>query len=251
MSKIIPGAEDFFYEGGKVGVLVIHGFTGSTQSMHYLGKGLADAEFTVLAPRLTGHGISPEEMEKAEFKDWFQDVEEALDELRLHADKIFIAGLSMGGALTLYLAENYDDILGIITINAAIDMPDLEKLYQSAQSEGLEFVSGIGSDIKKPNVTELAYDRTPVKSMKELLRLMKQVREDLSEIHCPALIFSSTTDHVVPPNNSATIYQKIQSIDKTLIELHESFHVATLDNDADLIVKESIDFIHDVLTSEI
>ena len=250
MSKIIPGAEDFFYEGGNVGILVIHGFTGSTQSIHYFGKGLADAKFTVLAPRLTGHGISPEEMEKAEFKDWLQDVEEALDELRLHADKIFVAGLSMGGALTLYLAENYDDILGIITINAAIDMPDLERLYQSAYSKELKFVSGIGSDIKKPDVTELAYDKTSVKSMRELIRLMKKVREDLANIHCPALIFSSTTDHVVPPSNSATIYQQIQSTDKTLIKLHDSFHVATLDNDRDLIIKKSIDFIHEILDSE-
>lgn len=251
MSKIIPGAEDFFYEGSQVGILAIHGFTGSTQSMHYLGRAFADAGFTVLGPRLTGHGISPEEMAKAEFKDWLQDVEEALDELRLHADKIFITGLSMGGALTLYLAENYDDILGIIPINAAIDMPEFKELYQEQYIKKVEFVEGIGSDIKKPNVTELAYSKTPVKSMKELLDLMKIVREELSKIECPTLIFSSTVDHVVPPENSLTIYDEISSTDKTMIKLTESYHVATLDNDAELIATESIKFIQKVLSSEV
>lgn len=251
MSKIIPGAEDFFYEGNQIGVLAIHGFTGTTQSMRTFGKGLADAGFTVLGPRLTGHGISPEEMTKAEFKDWFQDVEEALDELRLHADKIFITGLSMGGALTLYLAENYEDILGIIPINAAIDMPNFKEFYQTQKAANIEFVDGIGSDIKKPNVTELAYAKTPVKSMKELLDLMKHVREDLSQIQCPALIFSSTVDHVVPPENAVIIYDEISSTDKTIIKLPESYHVATLDNDLDMILTETIKFIREILASEI
>lgn len=251
MSKIIPGAEDFFYEGNQIGILAIHGFTGTTQSMHNLGRAFADAGFTVLGPRLTGHGISPEEMTQAEFKDWFQDVEEALDELRLHADKIFVTGLSMGGALTLYLAENYADILGIIPINAAIDMPEFRDFYQSQKAENIEFVEGIGSDIKKPGVTELAYSKTPVKSMKELLDLMKEVRADLAEVKCPTLIFSSTIDHVVPPNNAEIIYNEISSHDKSIIKLPESYHVATLDNDADLIATESIKFIREVLASEI
>lgn len=251
MSKIMAGAEDFFYEGNQIGILVIHGFTGTTQSMHSLGKAYADAGLTVLGPRLTGHGISPEEMANAEFKDWLQDVEEALDELRLHADKIFITGLSMGGALTLYLAENYDDILGIIPINAAIDMPDFRALYQTQKAANVEFIEGIGSDIKKPNTRELAYAKTPVKSMKELLDLMKLVRENLSQVTCPTLIFASTVDHVVPPENSQIIYQEISSHDKSIIKLEESYHVATLDNDLELIASQSLQFINNILNSEI
>lgn len=251
MSKILPGAEDFFFEGNQVGILAIHGFTGTTQSMRSLGEAFADAGYTVLGPRLTGHGISPEEMEKADFKDWLQDVEEALDELRLHADKIFITGLSMGGALTLYLAENYDDILGIIPINAALDMTEFKAFYQTQKAMGVTFVEGIGSDIKKPGITELAYTKTPVKSMKELLDLMKYVRDDLPQITCPTLIFSSTIDHVVPPENSEIIYKEISSSEKHIIKLPESYHVATLDNDADLIATESIKFIRKILASEI
>ncbi len=157
----------------------------------------------------------------------------------------------MGGALTLYLAENYDDILGIIPINAAIDMPNFKDFYRSQKAANIEFVDGIGSDIKKPGVTELAYTKTPVKSMKELLDLMKLVREDLSKVECPALIFSSIVDHVVPPENAEIIYNEISSSDKTIIKLPESYHVATLDNDLDLIATESIKFIREILASEI
>lgn len=250
MGKILSGAGDFFSEGNDIGVLVIHGFTGSTQSVLPLAEAFAKEGFTVLVPRLTGHGISPEELAKASFQDWLQDVEEALDELRLHADKIFITGLSMGGALTLYLAENYHDILGIMPINAAIDMPEFRAFYRSQKLAGETYIDGIGSDIKKAGVTELAYPASPVKSMADVIKIMEIVRNDLDKVVCPTMIFSSTIDHVVPPANSQHIFDTISSEEKFLVKLEDSYHVATLDNDAEKIIQDSLQFIDQVLNSE-
>ncbi|WP_077928219.1 alpha/beta hydrolase [Wohlfahrtiimonas populi] len=242
MTNILKNAEPFFYQGNDIGVLVIHGFTGTTQSMSLVGEALAKAGYTVLAPRLTGHGTTPEDMAKASYKDWINDVESALVELKKRAKKIFVLGLSMGGALTCYLGETHPELLGIMPINAAIDMPALKEIYD-AQYGKEEFIAGIGSDIKKPNVIELAYERTPIKSMGDIVALMAMVRVDLPKITVPTLIFSSNIDHVVPPSNSQEILDRISSANKKLVSLPESYHVATLDNDLPLIVEEAIAFI--------
>lgn len=243
MATILNNAEPFFFQGNDVGVLLIHGFTGSTQSMRSVGERIAQAGYTVLAPRLTGHGTSPEDMALANYQDWMNDVESALATLKQRTDKLFVMGLSMGGALTCYLAEKHPELLGIMPINAAIDMPVLQAIYDEQYGKQ-EFIAGIGSDIKKEGVIELAYERTPVKSMGDIIALMAIVRENLPNITAPTLIFSSTIDHVVPPSNSHEIFERISSADKQLIELRESYHVATLDNDLPLIVEEALVFMN-------
>jgi carboxylesterase len=104
-------------------------------------------------------------------------------------------------------------------------------------------VQGVGNDVKAEGVAELAYPVVPVPTIKELFILMKVADEMLSRITCPALIFASRNDHVVPPANSEYIFQKLPNADKQLLWLENSYHVATLDNDKDLILQKSIDFI--------
>ncbi len=243
MTNILKNAEPLFFKGNNIGILLIHGFTGTTQSIHLLGEALAQEGYTVLAPRLTGHGTSPEDMAQASYKDWIHDVETALTELKLYADKIVVMGLSMGGALSCYLAENHPELLAVIPINAAIDMPVLKALYDDNYGKE-EYIAGIGSDIKKENVVELAYKKTPVKSMGDIIALMAMVRVELPKITIPILIFSSLVDHVVPPKNSQDIFNRVTSINKQIILLEESYHVATLDNDLPIIIKETIEFIN-------
>lgn len=236
-------AEGFFYKGTDVGVLVIHGFTGSTQSMRYLGERIAEGGYTVYGPRLTGHGTHQEDMEKASYNDWIRDVESGLEKLEKSCSTIFVTGLSMGGTLTLYLAERHPEIAGIMPINAAIDLPGMRDYYEEIFDGSERFVAGIGSDIKKSGVEELAYSLTPVKSMKELLVLTEEVKTNLQEITVPTLIFSSVVDHVVPPENSKEIYNMISSKDNKTVYLENSYHVATLDNDKELIADQCIEFI--------
>lgn len=250
MSKysILQCASPFYFPGNKTGVLLIHGFTGTTQSMRYLGEQFRDAGYTVLAPRLSGHGTAPQDMEAQSYIEWKRDVEISLRQLQETCDTIFVCGLSMGGTLTLYLAEKFPEIAGIMPINAAIEMEEFRLQYDKFVEEGNRFVEGIGSDVKATDVKELAYRQSPVKSMKQLLLLMDEVREKLSLIEMPALIFSSEVDHVVPPENSSYLFDTIHSEDKVLIKLENSYHVATIDNDKELIASKCLQFIHDKQT---
>lgn len=243
--SILQCASPIYFQGNETGILVIHGFTGTTQSMRFLSEQFRDAGYTVLAPRLSGHGTAPQDMAAKTYIDWIFDVEAGLAKLKETCSTIFVAGLSMGGTLTLYLAEKHPEIAGIMPINAAIDMPDLQKDYETFSAENKHYVDGIGSDVKDEETKELAYRQTPVQAMEQLLLLMEEVREKLSLIKMPALIFSSNIDHVVPPENSQIIYDAIQSEQKTLVPLENSYHVATIDHDKNYIASKCLQFIQD------
>lgn len=236
---VLKGAEPYYAEGGKEGVLVSHGFTGSTQSMRPLAEALAEAGYTVCLPRLKGHGTHYEDMERTSRHDWIESVEEGYRWLKERCGTIYMAGLSMGGTLTLYMAERHPDIRAIALINAAIDMPALKEV---GDPEEIRFLEAIGSDIKKPDVTELAYEKTPVKSVKEILALMEEVRADLGKISCPALLLVSDEDHVVPPGNSDIIGEGLSSEAIEKVQLKNSYHVATLDSDKDKIIENVLRF---------
>jgi len=243
--SVLPGAEPFFYEGNEIGVLVSHGFTGTTQSMRFLGETLArEGGFTVIGPRLKGHGTKPEDMAQSTAEDWIRSVEGALEELQKHCSKFFITGLSMGGTLTLYMAAMYPDIFsGAVPINGAVfvNNPDMASLAFMRDAPAV--VPGVGSDIKQPGITELAYPVVPVPAVRQLYALMAVTRELLPRIVCPTLAFHSHDDHVVPPGNGPYMMEHIGADDKQLVWLENSYHVATLDNDKELIASKTLAFI--------
>lgn len=241
------GTEAFYAEGNRrIGVLVIHGYTGSPQSVHYLARSLAQAEYTVASPRLAGHGTTPADMATKTASDWIADVNAGVDWLKERCDTLFVTGLSMGGTLTLYLAAQYPELFkGIIPINPPIfvNNPALASLayMRGAPAE----VPGVGGDIKAPGVIETSYPVIPVPTIKELVTIMKITEEMLPYVTCPALLITSREDHVVPPANGEYILSRISSQEKRILWLEDSYHVATLDNDKDKIVQESIAFIRE------
>lgn len=243
-NPILQGAEPFYAEGNNVGILVSHGFTGSPQSMRPLYNAYAEAGYTVCGPLLKGHGTHYEDMEHTTHQDWIHSIEEGYQWLQERCDIIFVTGLSMGGTLTLYMAEKHPEIRGIIPINAAVVLPAMEPIRHM---KDVQFLDGIGSDIKKPGVTELAYAKTPVRSVNEILNLAEDVRKQLYKITCPTLIFVSDEDHVVPPYNSQIIADGILSMEKEIYQLENSYHVATLDNDKEFIINQTLAFIKRVL----
>ncbi len=243
--RVLAGAEAFYAENGTIGVLVSHGYTGSPQSMYYLAEGLARAGFTVALPRLKGHGTTPEDMAMSTSSEWIADLEKACTWLEHRCETLFVTGLSMGGTLTLFMAGQHPHrFAGIIPINAILFMNNPDFASLAYMSPAPAEVQGIGNDIQAEGVTELAYPVVPVPTIKEACALTKVTEEMLPRITCPALILVSRNDHVVPPANADYIFQKLHNPDKQLVWLENSYHVATLDNDKDLILQKSIDFVH-------
>ena len=239
MVAVLKGAEPFAFEGNEVGVLVLHGFTGTTQSMRHLGESLHRRfGFTVVGPRLPGHGTSPDDMETTGYFDWLGEVETQLKALAKRKAKVFVTGLSMGGTLTLNLAARFPELVqGVAPIAGAVGV------FAEGFSQVLMInpppkrIPGVGSDIKAPGVKELAYEEVPVRCMGEIVVLVNVTGNLLHRIVCPILIVQGREDHVVPPVNATMIASAVRSNDIRLLWLDESYHVSTLDNDKDLIVE--------------
>ena len=238
MVAVMKDAEPFSFEGGDIGVLVVHGFTGSTQSMRYLGEGLHRRfGFSVVGPRLPGHGTSPDDMETTGYLDWMGGAEKALRELAERKSKVFVTGLSMGGTLTVNLAARCPDLVaGIAPIAAPVGLMTDAIAGVLALNPAPKRIPGIGSDIKAPGVKELAYEEVPMNCLREVSVLISLTRDLMHKIVCPALVLHAREDHVVPAVNAMEIVRTISSDDIRLLWLNNSYHVATLDNDKDLIV---------------
>ena len=244
---ILPGAEPFFFAGNDIGVLLCHGFTGTPQSMRPLGEALAAAGYTVLGPRLAGHGTTPQDMAGTTASDWIASVDEALATLRQTCSQVFMAGLSMGGSLTLYTAAKHADVIkGAIPINAAVQLNSADMAAATLDAHMPATVPGIGSDIKKPGVTELAYAEVPVPAFRQAYALFSVTHDLLPKISCPVLVIQSREDHVVDPSNGPRIVRRLGSSRIDLRWLDDSYHVATLDNDLGYIGRETIAFIRGI-----
>jgi carboxylesterase len=241
---VLPGAEPFSHDGGEIAVLLCHGFTGSPQSLRPWAQGLAEAGYTVRLPLLPGHGTQWRDLNTTRFDQWYECVDAAFRELAGRHSTVLVGGLSMGGALALRLAEQHGSrVAGLVLVNPAVKAEDPRLVAVPVLKYVVGSTPGIGSDIKKPGIAELAYDRTPLKALHSMMQGWKAVVADLGRVTQPILIFRSPQDHVVPASSTALIRQRVGSADVTEVLCEDSYHVATLDNDADRILAGSLQFI--------
>ena len=239
-----PLAQPLSRDEGPIGVLLSHGFTGSPVSMKPWANHLADLGFTVRVPRLPGHGTSWQDLNRVGWDDWYAEVDAALTQLRAQCDRVAICGLSMGGALGLRLAElRPSDVDALVIVNPAIAMRNWQLRFVPLVMRILPAMPGIGNDIKRPDVDESGYDRTPLRALNTQLKAWPMIRADLALVTCPLLMFRSTDDHVVDATSLGFIRAGVSSSVAEYITLHDSYHVATLDFDAQLIFDRSAAFI--------
>lgn len=242
--SILSGFEPFSHKSGsRVGVLVSQGYTGSTSSVIYWAKKIADAGYDVECPRLTGHGTKWQDLIGVSYKDWVRDLETALLSLRERCDVVFGCGLSMGGALILRLQELNPVFKGLILVNNAMVLNNPLVSLTPILKYILPSTKAISNDIKDPTQKEIGYDRNPTWGVAELARLLKLTRAGLPAVKAPVLIFKSNEDHVLDRENALVTYNEIGSPEKLLVWLDNSYHVATMDFDKDLIVDKTLDFI--------
>jgi carboxylesterase len=241
---VLPGAEPFGFDGSSdIGVLLCHGFTGTPQSLRPWGDHLASQGFTVRCPLLPGHGTAWRDMNRTGWPDWYASVSESFTELSARCTSTFVFGLSMGGALALRLAQLHGSaVSGLVVVNPAVTALRRDAALAPLLAVVVPSFPGIASDIAKPGVVEVAYDRTPLRAFVSLRQFWKLVRRDLPVVGQPLQVYRSAVDHVVEPENTRIVLSSVGSTDTAEIVLPNSFHVATLDNDASTIFTGSAEF---------
>jgi carboxylesterase len=244
---VLSGAEPFNHEGSEdIGVLLCHGLTSTPQSMRPWAEHLAAAGFSVRLPLLPGHGTRWQDLNRTTWQDWYAEADRNYAELRERCRAVFVCGLSMGGTLTLRLAQLHPEIAGIVVVNPSVLTLRRAAKLLPALSRFVPSIAAIAGDIAKPGAHELAYDRLPLKAMASLQRLWALVRGELDTIEQPVLLARSAVDQVVEPASAAAVLSGVSSDDVREIVLSDSYHVATLDHDAPRLFSSSVEFIRRV-----
>ncbi|NJQ16648.1 alpha/beta hydrolase [Streptomyces bohaiensis] len=248
---LVPGTEPFSREGSATGILLCHGFTGSPASLRPWAEHLADRGHTVSLPLLPGHGTRWQDLQRTGWQDWYASVDRELRLLRDRCTEVFVAGLSMGGALALRLAARHGDaVAGVVVVNPATTFPRVKGWALPALRHVVPSTRGITDDIARGGVAEGGYNRVPLHAANAMRQFTRLLRGDLPQVTQPLLVLHSRVDHVVPPSDSAVVLGAVSSTNVTEVVLEDSYHVATLDHDAERIHQETDAFIDRLTTRE-
>jgi len=203
----------------------------------------ANAGYDVECPCLSGHGTRWQDMIGIQAEDWIRDVQDSVLLLKDRCHSVFLVGFSMGGTLALRLAQLDPSIRGIAVINHALILGHPLARFAFLLQHIVDSSKSVASDIKDSSVVEPAYDRTPIVGVIQLQRLSRMVQSHFREVKQPLLIFKSRKDHILPRRNATLTLRNVGSRDKELVWLENSYHVATMDFDKDLIAARCLDFI--------
>ncbi|MGC8785836.1 MAG: alpha/beta hydrolase [Anaerolineae bacterium] len=238
----------FYFRGGPVGCLLIHGFTGSPPEMRPMGEYLAQRGLTVSGPLLAGHGTTHEDLARTTWQDWYASVEAAYGELQRQCTQIFVAGFSLGSLLALHLATQHD-LAGLILLAPALQLRDWRMqfvpLLRYFMKEMVKDTEPQHSDLTDPEAYKRfwSYDIVPVSAIYQLYRLQKVVGAELGHIHTPALVIYSTRDMAIAPQSGPMVYKHIGAEDKELLVLYNSGHGLVVDSEHQLVFQRVYEWI--------
>jgi carboxylesterase len=241
-----PFSSPFTGTGPRTGVVVSHGFTGSPHSVRDWALSLAEAGYAVRMPLLPGHGTSWQELSRTRWQDWHAAFDAAYLDLAAECEQVVVAGLSMGGALALRIAATRP-VAGVVVVNPGLVIDDRRAPLAGALKYVLKSTPAIANDILRPDTDEGAYPRTPVAAAHELNKMFKDTVRLLPRITAPVRVYRSAVDHVVSETSMVALRHGLAHAPLEVIRLENSYHVATMDNDAAQIFRGTAEFIRSVV----
>lgn len=239
-------ARPFRIARGRVGCLLLHGLTGTPYEMRDLGEALAAAGVSVSCPLLPGHGTSPEDLARTRWPDWEAAADAALKDLAADTDRRFICGLSMGASLGIRLAARRE-VAGLIALSPAVKLRSPLVPLLPLLSRVMPFRKKT-SDIKDPVALARhpSYKLQSLAAADSLRRLLALLPADFPALRMPLLVMVASEDHVIDPAAARRLYEEAPSARKRFIVLEDSYHVITVDRQADRVQREVVDFIREV-----
>lgn len=216
----------FFFPGGPVGILLIHGFTATTVEVRPLGEFFRDHGYTVAAPLLPGHFTTLDDLSTKKWQNWTNAAEDQLHQLLNTCSQVFVGGESMGGLISLYLASRTPQIRGLMLFAPALQSPNLWMA---------EWLAPFMRHTRPSPLDQVTpwqgYAAKPLRAAAQLYRFQGVVRALLPQITQPAVIFQSHHDQTIDPVSAEKVLEGIASQDKSLHWMDQSGHCILLDPD--------------------
>lgn len=261
----------FFYPGGPVGVLLIHGLSGTPTEMKYVGKGLVRAGYTVYGMQLAGHCGTDAELLATGWQDWIASVDEAYDWLRARTDIVFAGGLSMGALLCLDLAARRPDAcagLALYSTTIWYDgwninrfhflLPFVLKLpFRDWYRFDEEFPFGIKDErLRRRVVAQMQAGDSAAAglpglsapSLRQLRTLIARIKKQVPTVRTPSLILHAHDDDITGVRNALFLQNKLAGPRRTVL-LDDCYHMITVDRQRDLVVRLSADYFAEIAGS--
>ncbi len=229
----------FFYPGSSTGVLLMHGFTATTAEVRLLADAFKKKDCTVSAPLLTGHGSTPQDLNRVKFQEWIVCVEAAYRELRRTCTKVIVGGESMGAVLALAMAESHPEIAALLLYSPALRVDSLK--YSGIFKYFLPIVEKSNND--PDDHLWQGYTVYPLWAADQFRKLQKVVSSKLSLVNQPALILQGIYDKTIHPSCGSFILEQIGSKEKELKFMQHSGHVMLLGDELEEIMDSTLAFL--------
>lgn len=236
-----------FVGDDDVGVVLVHGFTGTPWEVRYLGEQLARAGYTVRAPLLPGHGTTIDDLDRTTWRDWSEHVERAVDALRMRCGRVAVVGQSLGGLLALELASRRRDIAAVASLAAPLWLVGLSARVARWTTSGKLRVKKLpklgGADVRDPRAKaeNPCYDAIPVRALGELMAFMPIVDAALPRVTQPVLVLHARQDHTAPVACAPRIAEQTRAVRMRI--LPHSYHLIAVDVERDIVAAEVVAFL--------
>jgi carboxylesterase len=251
-TNILPGAGPFYFEGNNVGILMFHGFGGGTcADLKYLAQELFNQKgYTIYLPLLPGFGTNPENLRNTQIKEWMEKVEEAYDYIQEKCNLIIVGGHSIGGVISFLIAKSHE-INGLFAISAPIAIRGIAPILAPLIYPVVKFHKIDAEQFKKDTGGKwVGYTKIPINIVKKINKLIKDMKEILSDISCPILLFQGRFDKQIKKKSMDYIYNTLKSLDKTKIWLKHNDHTILDSQDNSVIIRELINFIDRIINNK-
>ncbi|HEX2688563.1 MAG TPA: alpha/beta fold hydrolase [Kofleriaceae bacterium] len=247
------GAGDPFDFAGEahVGVICVHGFTGSPYEMRYLGEALARTGATVRGLLLPGHGTSIDDLERIRWEDWAAAVEREVDAMSQRCRRVVVVGQSLGGLLALHVAAHRPALAAVATLAAPLWLSGLSgravRWLTDPRGRLRRRIRTLpklgGSDVRdrRARAENPGYRAIPTRALGELLRFMQIVDAELPQIAPPVLVLHARRDHTAPVACATRIAERAHA--RRVRILPRSFHLIAIDVERDLVATEVAEFV--------
>ena len=220
---------------GRYGLLLLHGFGDTPQTLGYLADHMHALGWGVRAPLLPGHGRTLDAFATSRADQWVDYAREELVSLRSRYESVAIVGLSMGGALATILASDTRDVRALVLVAPYLSMPTrLRRAAGVYRALGVlfPFLRGGGDrSIRDPReaARNLAYGFATPRLVYELRRVVDRARAAAPAVSAPTLVVQSRQDNRIPPDAAQRAFNLFRSPDRRLLWTEGNGHIITVD----------------------